>query len=877
MSSSRHQKVNEYDAYPEFSMLREIVPTLEVSLLFKLYKTNGFDLEKSIDAALALITSLEYEEGSCIVGETSTFGRNSINRNSTTSTTSSSIVQSIDIRRSITQVYDSQPSNPVLPNDFLRPPSYRLLVDSHNENATEFTITFMKFVDEKLGIILNLLDGEIIISSIHSSSLTRDPSLAFLSGIQIGDILSGINFEYFSSRSEISDVINLLDCPKRFIVLHLKRKYRYYNGAAIEKCDNEQFHPCIRMFLDQGVIKKENASVTSATLLRLKDRLIQWDSGWISECVDSPLNHTDTTLKPSFFSNVFSSSHIRDSISGSSRRNSNSFNNLSHSPKGDIVVSTKQLRPALFVRIIRAEENTNYIVYVLLVIDIKSGAEWFVKRRFREFHDLKEVLISLYPSIRKLEFPSKRLVESIMSQEAKLGNTGSVNNIITNQRIYSLQRFLRRIMAILPLDSLSSSTTKIQQVIQDFLSVSDYSNAISILEKRPSVLLKNTIQVYIHNIMQLDVMDKVINGFIDMYHESLPMSKIWDEEAGTKVLNNLREYIDNLTNVLYEGLSQDCIDIIEKSRKSGNELEIISLWPTIRNMLQVNNNIVSNSSTKSSSHLIDSDISNHNAIQLLGLGAGNGEMIRDPSLVVHEENLVFPANLLANIPHILSLISNSNEILSSEETSEIFNRLTDDEIRSIIKSAIRRQVEIEIYIPVASKLNHVLGVSFYKSQEILNEKVKLLNSCDQSHFGIPDNQVSPSNWNEVIEKLVKIRMKTLPQDRLELLVELCKDIPLLHQREYPNSTASIGADEFLPMFIFILVRAKIPCLLALNEELQALCDPEKRISEIGYYLATFAAAIQHIQEYDESAGLDFFIQKLGASNPQVSFDYNSHE
>ena len=41
-------------------------------------------------------------------------------------------------------------------------------------------------------------------------------------------------------------------------------------------------------------------------------------------------------------------------------------------------------------------------------------------------------------------------------------------------------------------------------------------------------------------------------------------------------------------------------------------------------------------------------------------------------------------------------------------------------------------------------------------------------------------------------------------------------------------------------------------MFALNEELQGFCDPDNRMSEVGYYLATMEASIQHLMDYDET-------------------------
>ena len=96
-----------------------------------------------------------------------------------------------------------------------------------------------------------------------------------------------------------------------------------------------------------------------------------------------------------------------------------------------------------------------------------------------------------------------------------------------------------------------------------------------------------------------------------------------------------------------------------------------------------------------------------------------------------------------------------------------------------------------------------------------------------------------------------IRSRTLPHDRLEQLLLTAKEIPIHFVREHPSSiedNTSLGADDFLPIFIYVIAKAQIPDLLALSEELQALCDPDKRMSETGYYLATLEASLQHILE-----------------------------
>ena len=58
--------------------------------------------------------------------------------------------------------------------------------------------------------------------------------------------------------------------------------------------------------------------------------------------------------------------------------------------------------------------------------------------------------------------------------------------------------------------------------------------------------------------------------------------------------------------------------------------------------------------------------------------------------------------------------------------------------------------------------------------------------------------------------------------------------------------AAVSADDFLPMFTFVLVQANLPHLLIVKELMTSLVDDEETYGECGYYLATLEAALKHI-------------------------------
>ena len=57
-------------------------------------------------------------------------------------------------------------------------------------------------------------------------------------------------------------------------------------------------------------------------------------------------------------------------------------------------------------------------------------------------------------------------------------------------------------------------------------------------------------------------------------------------------------------------------------------------------------------------------------------------------------------------------------------------------------------------------------------------------------------------------------MSTLPCVKLQAIVEAAREISLLHDREHGEDVI-LGADDFLPIFIFCVVRAEMerPCAL----------------------------------------------------------------
>ena len=98
-----------------------------------------------------------------------------------------------------------------------------------------------------------------------------------------------------------------------------------------------------------------------------------------------------------------------------------------------------------------------------------------------------------------------------------------------------------------------------------------------------------------------------------------------------------------------------------------------------------------------------------------------------------------------------------------------------------------------------------------------------------------------------VYRLATVGSYTLPCDRLDVLLAAAREVPVVFAAEHKGEEV-LGGDDFLPIFVYVVVQAGIPDLRYLQTVLSALCDPDKRLSETGYYVATFEAAVEHIRE-----------------------------
>lgn len=140
----------------------------------------------------------------------------------------------------------------------------------------------------------------------------------------------------------------------------------------------------------------------------------------------------------------------------------------------------------------------------------------------------------------------------------------------------------------------------------------------------------------------------------------------------------------------------------------------------------------------------------------------------------------------------------------------------------VFRESVREQVEIEIYVPLRGVISRLLVNGWRHDDMEILFKMNELKQRPQSNFRIPPELSSSTSWASVSSVLNKgVGMSTLPCAKLRAIVDSAKEISRLYAEENEQkstdnkSLADLGADNFLPIFIYCVVQAKMdrPCAL----------------------------------------------------------------
>jgi len=159
-----------------------------------------------------------------------------------------------------------------------------------------------------------------------------------------------------------------------------------------------------------------------------------------------------------------------------------------------------------------------------------------------------------------------------------------------------------------------------------------------------------------------------------------------------------------------------------------------------------------------------------------------------------------------------------------------------------ITRRLREALEAAVVFPIKEAIWKCLPSQ--KEEAQLLAYIGTIETEPQAFFGVKPEHVSPEGWKAAVYELGRLVLEPLPSVQLEVLITAARAIHFEHEQR--NET-QLSADDFLPIFIFVVVKAKNPSPLRLCRWLYSLGDSSMLQSEAGYYLTMYEASFEHLK------------------------------
>jgi hypothetical protein len=129
---------------------------------------------------------------------------------------------------------------------------------------------------------------------------------------------------------------------------------------------------------------------------------------------------------------------------------------------------------------------------------------------------------------------------------------------------------------------------------------------------------------------------------------------------------------------------------------------------------------------------------------------------------------------------------------------------------------------------------------------VLKQRIRLFGWIDESHLEIPVGDHSKGFVDFAIQELLKLNHYKAPRDKVICILNCCKVIFGLIR----HLSSQENADTFVPILIFVVLRANPDNLISNVEYISRFRNPERLSSESGYYLSSLMGAIAFVETMD---------------------------
>ncbi|KAL8771124.1 MAG: hypothetical protein Q9209_003295 [Squamulea sp. 1 TL-2023] len=135
--------------------------------------------------------------------------------------------------------------------------------------------------------------------------------------------------------------------------------------------------------------------------------------------------------------------------------------------------------------------------------------------------------------------------------------------------------------------------------------------------------------------------------------------------------------------------------------------------------------------------------------------------------------------------------------------------------------------------------------------DILGQKVRIYRWVQEEHLDIaPLGDNGRRFMSFAQQQLLKIKMYRAPRDKVVCVLNCCK---VIFGYLSTSKSSDTSADSFVPLLIYVVLRANPEHLVSNVQYILRFRDQEKLGGEAGYYLSSLMGAIQFIENLDRTS------------------------
>ncbi|XP_075049442.1 ras and Rab interactor 3 isoform X2 [Mixophyes fleayi] len=172
---------------------------------------------------------------------------------------------------------------------------------------------------------------------------------------------------------------------------------------------------------------------------------------------------------------------------------------------------------------------------------------------------------------------------------------------------------------------------------------------------------------------------------------------------------------------------------------------------------------------------------------------------------------------------------------------------TDDKIDTIVEAALCKCVLKPLKSPIECYLREIHNKD--GSLRLLTENQLVIQDTTTTDLGVTTSVPDSGVMEKILQKFVTMHKTYSPEKKITYLLKSCKLI--YDSMATGNPGKPHGADDFLPVLMYVLARCDLVALLQDVEYMMELMDPALQLGEGSYYLTTTYGALEHIKNYDK--------------------------